>query len=38
MAIKAAIVNVSKALMMPAQHHLHYLTLTHHHATKLATK
>jgi len=34
--ILAAILNFSKSSMMPAQHHLDYLTLKHHPATKVS--
>ena len=34
--ILAAILNFSKSSMMPAQRHLDYLTLKHHHTTKLS--
>jgi len=36
--ILAAILNFSKSSMMPAQHHLDYLTLKHHPTTKLSIK
>ena len=34
--ILAAILNLLKSSMMPAQHHLDYLTLKHHPTTKLS--
>jgi len=34
----AAILNLSKSWMMPAQHYLDYLTLKHHPTTKLSIK